>query len=268
MALWGKTDAPISRPGWVNVGQIKKVVITDGGSGYTSATATIAAPANGTQATATVNLTGDAVSSITITNPGDGYISTDAATVTITGDGVDAAATAIKAPVEYDAANVVFVDKEEALVSANKTRGITGAGWWLLKEYVDVDGTTRHKNECIVAMTVPTATSGDAADDATVADVLSTITVSAQPTDQDTVGGAATFTVTATVDNAGTVLYQWQRKAADGSRWTNVSAATTASLALTGQTADEDGDMYRVKLTSDNGAAEVISDAVTLTFDN
>ena len=49
-------------------------------------------------------------------------------------------------------------------------------------------------------------------------------------------------------------------------RFSNVSGATSTSLALTGQTASEDGNQYRVKVNSDNGAPEVISDVATLTF--
>lgn len=104
-------------------------------------------------------------------------------------------------------------------------------------------------------------------DDTIAADVQALITISAQPTDQSTVSGAATFSVTAACDNSGTVTFQWQKKIAGGSRWTNVSGATSASLVLAGQTADETGDKYRVKLNADVGAPEVISDVATLTFD-
>ncbi|CAF34210.1 virion structural protein [Synechococcus phage S-PM2] len=75
---------------------------------------------------------------------------------------------------------------------------------------------------------------------------------------------AATFTITASAD-AGSVVYQWQVQAATGTRWTNVSGANSASLALTGLTTADTGKKYRVKLTSSAGAEEVISDAATLT---
>lgn len=75
---------------------------------------------------------------------------------------------------------------------------------------------------------------------------------------------AATFTITASAD-AGSVVYQWQSQTASGTRWTNVSGATSASLALTGLTTADSGRKYRVKLTSTAGAEEVISDAATLT---
>ena len=166
-----------------------------------------------------------------------------------------------------DAANAVFVSAEEAVLKTNKDKGILGAGWWLVKEFTDADGKTRYKSEHLVAMTVANATSGDAADDAKVADVNVTITISAQPAAQTTVAGAATFTVTASA-STGTATYQWQKKLAGAARWVNVSGATTDTLALTGQTSAANGDQYRVVVGSDSGAVKVTSDAAALTFGN
>lgn len=163
---------------------------------------------------------------------------------------------------------LIFVDATEAGTAANKTRGLTNAGWWLYLEYTDANGDTRHKAECVVAMSVSAVAAGDQADDAIAADVANTITIDAQPASDTTVAGEVTFTVATTVTNAGTAVYQWQRKAADATRWANVSGATTDTLALTGQTVAEDGDMYRVKITSDNGAPEVTSATAEVTFDN
>lgn len=82
----------------------------------------------------------------------------------------------------------------------------------------------------------------------------------------DTVAtAAATFTVTAAAAPSGTLIYQWQTQTATGTRWTNVSGATSASLALTGLTTADDGKKYRVKITSSSGAPEVTSDVATLT---
>lgn len=164
-----------------------------------------------------------------------------------------------------DKAKAVFVSTEEALLATNKSKGITGAGWWLLNEYKDASGSTRYKAECLVAMAVATAISGDAADDAKVSDIEITLTIGTQPANQTAIAGAATFTVVATV-NSGTVTYQWQKKESTGTRWTNVVGATSASLALTGLTnAADNGDQYRVVLSSDSGAKKVNSDAATLT---
>ena len=161
---------------------------------------------------------------------------------------------------------IVFVDETEAGLSENKERGITAPGWWAYRTYTDAAGNTRHKSEHLMILTnADTNANETLSDDTIAADVASAITISAQPTGQTTASGAATFSVTASAD-AGTVTYQWQRKLSGGSRWTNVSGATSASLVLAGQTADNDGDQYRVKLNSTAGAEEVISDAVLLTF--
>ena len=162
---------------------------------------------------------------------------------------------------------IVFVDETEAGLAANKERGITAPGWWAYRTYTDAAGNTRHKAEHLMFLTNPEANADETlSDDTIAADVQALITISAQPTAQTTVSGAATFSVTATCDNSGTVTFQWQKKASGGTRWTNVSGATSASLVLAGQTADNDGDQYRVKLNADVGAPEVISDAVALTF--
>ena len=163
---------------------------------------------------------------------------------------------------------IVFVDETEAGLAANKERGITAPGWWAYRTYTDAAGSTRHKAEHLMVLTNPEANADETlSDDTIAADVQALITISAQPTAQTTVSGAATFSVTASCDNSGTVTFQWQKKASGGSRWVNVSGATSASLVLAGQTADNDGDQYRVKLNADVGAPEVISTAVALTFD-
>lgn len=77
---------------------------------------------------------------------------------------------------------------------------------------------------------------------------------------------AATFTVTAAdAPDLGDIVYQWQVQTATGTRWSNISGETSASLALTGLTTADSGKKYRVKLTSTAGASEVISDVATLT---
>ena len=164
---------------------------------------------------------------------------------------------------------IVFVDETEAGLAANKERGITAPGWWAYRTYTDAAGNTRHKAEHLMFLTNPEANADETlSDDTIAADVQALITISAQPTAQTTVSGAATFSVTASCDNSGTVTFQWQKKASGGTRWTNVSGATSASLVLAGQTADNTGDQYRVKLNADVGAPEVISDAAALTFDS
>lgn len=186
MALWGKTDATLSRPKWVNL------------SNY---------PA-GTQ--------------------------------------------------------LVFVDLTEAQVASNRTKGIDGPGWWLHREYTDSNGQIRYKSELLVTIQETAANAGDAVDDLFVPDVTTTIAISSQPTNQTSVLGEATFAVTAALTPAGTATYQWQVKVGTAG-WADVSAATGASLALTGVVAGDTGKQYRV-VVGGAGSKKVTSNAATLTF--
>ena len=161
---------------------------------------------------------------------------------------------------------LVFVDTTEDGIASNKSRGIDGPGWWLYRTYNTAQGTTRHKAEKLAALRVAVGTSGDMADETVVADVLETITIGTQPSNQNTSSGAATFTVAATVDQSGTITYQWQKRTASGTRFADVSGATSASLVLSGQLAANSGDSYRVKVNSSKGAKEVVSSIATLSF--
>ena len=161
---------------------------------------------------------------------------------------------------------LIFVDTTEDGIASNKSRGIDGPGWWLYRTYNTAGGTTRHKAEKLAALRVAAGTSGDDADDTVAADVLETITIGTQPANQNTSSGAATFSVAATVDKSGTITYQWQKRTSSGGRFSNVSGATSASLALTGKPAANTDNQYRVKVNSSKGAAEVVSSIATLTF--
>ena len=171
---------------------------------------------------------------------------------------------------------VVFIDDVEATLAENTERGLNAPGWWQYTSYTDASGETRHKCQHLAAFKDAPANTADSDDDV-AADVASAITISAQPVD---IGAASdpftgTFGVTAAAD-AGTVEYQWQRQTATSTRWVNITATldgsvysgqTGATLTITGAAkADLDGYKYRVKLTSDAGAEEVISTAATLTF--
>jgi|TARA_B100000035_G_scaffold210548_1_gene180229 hypothetical protein len=162
---------------------------------------------------------------------------------------------------------IVFVDETEAGLAANKERGITAPGWWAYRTYTDGAGNTRHKAEHLMILTNPEANADETlSDDTIAADAANTITLSTNNTDKTTSSGAATFLVAASVTNSGTATFQWQKRTTSSGRWSNVSGATSTSLALTGQTASEDGNQYRVKVNSNNGAPEVISATATLTF--
>jgi len=177
------------------------------------------------------------------------------------------------------AKTVVFIDDTEAQLKSNKDRGLNAPGWWSYFTYTDGHGKTRHKAEQLVYICNPEANASETqADDTIGADVLETITITAQPANSTSSSGAGTFAVTATRDQSGTLAYVWQRQTATGNRWTNIAANTdtgityadftTATLAYSSLGGDTlDGYKYRVKVTTSKGATEVISNgAATLTF--
>lgn len=177
MPLWGKTDANVSKPKWLDRGQIVAVNITNPGVGYdTAPTVLISAPTSGTQATATATIANAGaagyVNSITITNPGAGYTAADTITVSFSGGTPEtpAAASAIYHGAAYNNGTIYFVDRDEAQVASNKAKGLTSPGWWLYTTYTDANGNTRHKAEHLVFIDATAAEAGDAADDSVVAD--------------------------------------------------------------------------------------------------
>ncbi len=280
MSLWGITDTPLARPRFLYVGQVTDVQVTAGGTGYVNGDpATFSAPPDGgITATGTINVTGGAITGVTITNPGAGYttaptvtaptvVTTDPTTgAVISTTGTGAAFTTRIAPIVYDHRSIVFVDTDEAQAQSNKTKGITGTGWWLVSNHQDNSGSIRYNAECLISLARTQAQAGDADDDLIVPDVNTVITISVGPTNQTTSLGAATFGVTAAFTaGTGTLTYQWQRRLASGARFSNVAAATGATLSLTAQTAANTGDQYRV-IVSGGGARDVISAPATLTF--
>lgn len=170
-----------------------------------------------------------------------------------------------------------FVDNTEAGLNENRVRGIDGPGWWVYKTFVDNDGNTRHKAEKIAHVKETSANAGDWTDDAKVADAASAVTISGQPS---AVTGASTpytgtFAVTtSTTGTPGTLTYQWQyQTASQTTKWTNLTEAgvfsgtTGATLTLTAAAkATYDGYKFRVKINSDGGTEEVISNSASLTY--
>ena len=174
---------------------------------------------------------------------------------------------------------LVFVDTTEDGIASNKTRGIDGPGWWLYRTYQTHNGTERHKAEKLASLRVAAGTSGDAADETVVADVLETITVGTQPANSTSSSGAGTFVAAATVDQSGTITYKWQRQTATATtRWVDVSASldtgityanfTTATLAYSGLAGTTlNGYKYRCVINSSKGAVQKYTNgAATVTF--
>jgi hypothetical protein len=112
----------------------------------------------------------------------------------------------------------------------------------------------------VVVELTPTATvtSGEAT--LTVSAAISIIT---QPQNVNlTNGTSASFSVSATTPGTG-LAYQWQ-SSPDGTNWTNISGATSASYALTGIT-ETGNDNYRYRcIVSSSGYADATSNAALL----
>lgn len=159
-----------------------------------------------------------------------------------------------------DKAKAFFVSEEEAQTPANKAKGINGAGWWLYSTYTDSGSVTRHKAECLVAMTVPNSISGDAEDVVTVDPVITIATQPAAATVAD--GEGVTFSVVASASNGGTLTYQWQVN--EGVAYADIADATSLSYTHNAATA-EDGFLYRVVIST-AGGANVTSDGALLTI--
>tara|TARA_B100002019_G_scaffold141708_1_gene122108 strand:- start:692 stop:1474 length:783 start_codon:yes stop_codon:yes gene_type:complete len=181
--------------------------------------------------------------------------------------------TAPKAVAEYvikggdsSPGELIFADSTEAGLAVNKKRGIWGPGWWLYKTY-DVGGDTRHKAECLAHLNVAVGTSGDFTDDTIAADALAVITIGTQPAAASvSAGNTATFTVAATVTTgSGTLAYQWQLSTNAGVDFADISGANSASFTTAATAAGDNGNQYRVKVTTDTGAEEVVSSAAALT---
>lgn len=187
----------------------------------------------------------------------------------------------INAPGDTFTGNLLCLSLAEAQDPGSRSRGLTGPGWWHYKTYVDASGKTRHKSECIASFAISGGTAGVVGDDTlldngvtieeTVAGQVDSIITLVQPIDAaGTEGGVGTvdFTVSGTTSTGGGVLFfQWQRKASGG-RWVNISGETTDTLSLSEAVltvSANDGDQYRVKVTDDAGAPEVVSDAAILT---
>ena len=197
--------------------------------------------------------------------------------------------TAPKEVAEYfakggDSANyqLLGVDLTEAQDQGSRSRGINTPGWWLYRTYTDVSGETRHKAECIAAFKVDgpieqtgSASTvnmvGDAADDTTVGEVGAIISIVQPPAGVAVpVNTDATISVAGTTVTSGSLIFQWQRKPVGG-RFANISdnpgdyaGTTTDTLIVEQVTAENVGDLYRVKITSDSGATEVVSSTTTL----
>jgi hypothetical protein len=160
---------------------------------------------------------------------------------------------------------IIFVDEFEAMVTANKARGLVNAGWWSYRTYTDAQSRTRHKAECLVAMRVNPSVSGDASDDAIAADATFSNT---DPSNQSVVAGnRATFSITVTSNmSTNDMSFQWQKSDNSGSTWYNIAGASGLSYTTGVLTvADDNGDLYRVEIKVGDSTGVTASAALTVT---
>lgn len=167
-----------------------------------------------------------------------------------------------------DLDEAVFVDASEAVVTANRAKGLKTPGWHVYNS----DG-GRNRSECLVAMSgVGTANSvvGDN-DELPPAPVITfasqTLAVEVTANTDD-----AIFAVDAAVTQGATLTYQWQwvdsaSAGADPLVWNNVTfgeGATTNTLNAGTFGTGDNGALFRV-IVSATGAEDAISSNLVLT---
>lgn len=195
-------------------------------------------------------------------------------------------------------AEVIFVDNTEAQLAQNRARGIDAPGWWRYFTFTDCEGNTRHKAELLVTIADPESNEDETqSDDTVAADDNYEIWYEAggnayyYESDPEMTAWAVEVNNTTETTNTGIVSFQWQRKASNG-RWVNISDGgdytittdygdesptgngpygaedywySTLTVADPGQAGD--GTKFRVKLTSENGPIEIVSEEFTLVYD-
>ena len=165
------------------------------------------------------------------------------------------------------AKQTIFIDDTEAALAENKARGLNAPGWWSYYTYTDCEGNTRHKAEMLVTIADPEANSSETqSDDSVAADEAVIITINTQPATQAVaVGDPLALSVAAIATppgDASVLTYQWQKLSA-ANRWTNIGA--NQPTYDVDPYAATDAGSYRVKLTSTNGAPEIISATAVVT---
>ncbi len=159
------------------------------------------------------------------------------------------------------AKTIVFVDNTEAALAQNKARGINAPGWWSYYTFTDSGGNTRHKAELLVTIADPDTTETQA-DDTIAGDAASTIAIATQPSDatvEANGSNTATFTIATTKTGAGSKTYQWLLNNVE------ISGATSASYETDAVVIGDNGNKYRCRVGTTQGAVTVMSDEATLT---
>ncbi len=145
---------------------------------------------------------------------------------------------------------IIYIDETEAALEQNKKRGLNAPGWWSYFTYNDSSGRARHKAEQMVFIAGGEANSGETQSDDTLAgDFLSTVSISAQPSDASVAAtNTQAFSVTAVPTGEASAI----DGAANAGNTAGRTAGTYTAIAATGGT----GSGATVTLVVDaNGAA-------------
>jgi len=209
-----------------------------------------------------------------------------------------AVADAVLAPIDSRVERqILYISLAEAQIEDNRSRGLKIPGWHVFETYVNGQGDTINRAECIAAVKNNQGTAeGDLDTDSGVASdaeqnivLLQTWNTIGAPVAADAndtiIYDVFTQTAAITVDanllvntgdpdyvNTGSLTFQWQRQKTSNGRWANVtdttdgggifqnmlSGAPVLDIVAPADTS-LDGYEFRVKVTNDEGATEVVS---------
>ena len=209
-----------------------------------------------------------------------------------------AVADAVLAPIDSRVERqILYISLAEAQIEDNRSRGLKIPGWHVFETYVNGQGDTINRAECIAAVKNNQGTSEGDLDLASgvASDVEQNIVLfptwdgigNPVPADaNDTIiYDVAVQTLDIAVDanaivnladpefvNTGTLTFQWQRQKTSNGRWANVTDTTDGGGIFQNMLAGApvldivapadtslDGYEFRVKVTNDEGATEVVS---------
>jgi hypothetical protein len=283
MALWGTADSLYS-VGTVTINYGAKT-ITGTGTSFTaagiSAGDVIAIGAGGTFGSAVISgITSDRLISIATTQylsgaptvTGVAYSISEKPVYTLEDSNYSSNVVGLTSTTPKH--NVYGVDQYEIGLLSPGASGIATqyggihAGWVGIHTYIDMHGYLRVKSETLVAMSeissgsASYSSSGDADDDAVLADAI--ITITSQPASVG-VGttATATFSVTASITPSNApISYQWQQDPNTGT-FAILSGQTSRTVSVANTNTSKNNYKYRVVITS--GDASVTSGIATMT---
>ena len=209
-----------------------------------------------------------------------------------------AVADAVLAPIDSRVERqILYISLAEAQIEDNRSRGLKIPGWHVFETYVNGQGDTINRAECIAAVKNNQGTSegdldlasGVASDFEQNIVLFPTWNLIGAPVAADAndtiIYDVFTETLPITVDanaivntgdpdysNTGTLTFQWQRQKTSNGRWANVTDTTDGGGIFQNMLAGApvldivapadtslDGYEFRVKVTNDEGATEVVS---------